>query len=70
MRAKKYRISNLGVTEEMKKNSQRIQSAINQLEGINAVRIDPYAETVTVDFDDSKVSEEEIQKILRDDHYL
>lgn len=70
MKAKKFPISNPGNSKELKERAELYQSTIHQLNGINAIRVDPYAENITVDYDDTKVSEKEIQKKLEENNLI
>lgn len=69
MKAKQYSITNIN-DQDMNEKTHVIHSAISGLQGINAVRVDPYRNTVTVDFDDGKVSEKEIQEKLRQNNFM
>ncbi len=70
MKAKKFPISNPGNSKELKDRAQFYQSTINQMDGINSIRVDPYAENITVDYDETKVSEKEIQKKLEENNLM
>ncbi|RKD31555.1 cation transporter [Thermohalobacter berrensis] len=60
MRAKKFRVSNL--TNET--DITTIESSLSQLKGVNAVRVDVVADTVTVDFNENEIDEKQIQSQL------
>ncbi len=69
MKAKQYHISNLAGSD-LNDKSHIIHSSISELEGVNAVRVDPFRSIVTVDFDDDKVSEKEIQNKLKENNFF
>ncbi|WZL74222.1 hypothetical protein QBE52_05650 [Clostridiaceae bacterium 35-E11] len=65
MKAAKFKL-----TGDAKKQAKSIHDSIVQLNGINAVRIDSFANTVTVDYDDHKVSSSDIQSTLKQNNYI
>lgn len=69
MKAKQYSITDVR-DQDMNEKTHIIHSAISELQGINAVRVDPYRSTVTVDFDENKVSEKEIQNKLKENNFM
>lgn len=69
MKAKQYHISNLSGSD-LNDKSHTIHSSISELEGVNAVRVDPFRNIVTVDFDEDKVSEKEIQNKLKENNFF
>ncbi|QUH26735.1 heavy-metal-associated domain-containing protein [Serpentinicella alkaliphila] len=65
MKANKFKLNT-----DVKSNGKNIHNSISKLDGINSVRLDSFANTVTVNYDDSKVSSSEIESILRQKNYL
>lgn len=57
MRADKFKVPGLKSSDDMTLYSD----TISKLDGVNAVRVDIMANTVTVDYDESKISEKELQ---------
>ncbi len=72
MRAEKIKLNNrLRNSSDMKTEARNITDAIHSLgDGINAVRVDPLENTITVDFIGDKVSLTDIERKLREENYL
>lgn len=60
MRANKFVISNINDSNKI----NTIQQSIHSHDGINAVRVDMVANTVTVDYDESRYSEGDIKDFV------
>ena len=60
MKANKFVISGL----DDPKNISNIENSIISNDGINAVRVDMQASTVTVDYDEGRYSEKDIEKFV------
>jgi copper chaperone CopZ len=60
MKAKKFNISGLNNSKEI----SHIEQAIHSHEGINAVRVDTQANTVTVDYDEGRYKESDIANYI------
>ncbi|WP_083525085.1 heavy-metal-associated domain-containing protein [Thermotalea metallivorans] len=58
------------MTGNAKSQANAIHDSITQMDGIKAVRIDSFANTVTVDYDDSRISSSDIQSKLRQHNYI
>ncbi len=65
MNAKKYRLKG-----DAKSQAESIHHVISQMDGIKAIRVDSFANTVTVDYEDDKVSSSEIESKLRENNYI
>lgn len=59
MKAIKYKVTSIPA-EQMHK----IEDSIGSYDGINQVRIDPVASTITVDYDDSEFNERDIKYLI------
>lgn len=70
MKAKKFRLSNFEIPHDLRDKAQSIETQIGELSGVNAVRVDPFAQTVTVDFNEGEVSEKEITSILEENQFM
>jgi len=56
MRGKKFILQDI----EGSNSIEKFRKTISNIEGINAVRVDTVSNTVTVDYDETKVSENDI----------
>ncbi|MBB6216299.1 copper chaperone CopZ [Anaerosolibacter carboniphilus] len=65
MNAKKYTLKG-----DAKSQAEAIHNTIAQMNGIKAVRVDSFANTVTVDYDDKKVSSSQIESKLKENNYI
>ena len=60
MKANKFYIQGLNNSGMIR----QIEQSINSHDGINAVRVDMEADTVTVDYDDGRYTENDIKKFV------
>ena len=60
MKANKFTVANLNDTTRI----QQIKQSIHNRGGINGVRIDMQASTVTVDYDSNKYTEKDIRDFI------
>ncbi|MBU5439676.1 heavy-metal-associated domain-containing protein [Tissierella sp. MSJ-40] len=65
MKAKKFTLGNTNITDE-----RTIKDSLKTVEGINAVRLDTTAQTITVDYDDSVVSLSTIESKLKENNFI
>ncbi|WP_041701509.1 heavy-metal-associated domain-containing protein [Gottschalkia acidurici] len=71
MKANKYKLSSsLKNSSDFNSQSESIHSSIRSIDGVNAVRIDSDANTVTVDYDAGKVSSSEIEQKLKEGNFI
>lgn len=71
MRADKIKLNNsLENSSDMKSQAENITDTIHSLDGINAVRVDTLENTITVDYNEDKVSLKEIQRKLKEADYI
>jgi copper chaperone CopZ len=57
MKYKKFNISNLKNDDQI----TSIRNSISQIDGVKAVRVDTIANTITVEYDENKVSTNQLQ---------
>lgn len=60
MKANKFTVANLNDASKI----TQIKESIHSRDGINAVRVDMHAGTVTVDYDDERYSENDIKNLV------
>ena len=60
MKANKFTVSNLSAAS----NIEEIKRSIHSHQGINAVRLDMQAGTVTVDYDEARCSENDVRNFV------
>lgn len=71
MKAEKFQLNNsYKEVRDLQAIEKSISQDIQSLNGINAVRLDPIANTVTVDYNEGQVSSSEIQQKLKEGNYL
>ncbi len=71
MKAEKFKLNNsLEDVSDLKSVSKSLTDDIHSLGGVNAVRVDPIENTVTVDYNEGQVSSEQIKQKLKDSNYL
>ncbi|WP_099190769.1 heavy-metal-associated domain-containing protein [Tepidibacter mesophilus] len=71
MKAEKFKLNNsLKDNDNLKSVAKSLTDDIHSLGGVNAVRVDPIENTVTVDYNEGQVSSNQIQQKLKDGNYL
>jgi len=60
MKANKFVISNLNALDKI----TNIEHSIHSHDGVNAVRVDMQANTITIDYDESRYSKVDIQNLI------
>lgn len=71
MRADKIKLSDsLVKSKDMKSEARTLTDKVHSLKGINAVRVDPMENTITVDYNENQVSLSDIKKVLKEDNYI
>jgi len=71
MKAEKFRLnSSLKDVADLKSVAKSLTDDIHSLGGINAVRVDPIENTVTVDYNEGQVSSSQIKQKLKEGNYL
>ena len=65
MKAVKFQINT-----DAKSQGESIHNSISNLDGIMAVRVDSFANTVTVDYDDNRISSKDIESNLKQNNYI
>lgn len=53
----------------MKSRAKNITDEIHTLGGINAVRVDPFENYITVDYNEEEISADEIQNKIREQNF-
>lgn len=51
-------------------NQRSVESQLNNINGIHAVRIDPTANTVTVEYDESVISPSQVSQELKQNNLI
>jgi copper chaperone CopZ len=65
MKADKFKIKG-----DAKPQAKSIHNSIAKLDGIKAIRVDSLANTVTVDYDDEKITSSQIESTLKDNKFM
>lgn len=65
MKVNKYRLK-----VDAKSKKEAIHDTIASMYGIKAIRVDSFANTVTVDYDDEKVCSSEIESALKQNNFI
>ena len=70
MRADKFKLNpSFKNSKNLESDAKALTDAVHTLDGINAVRVDPIANTITVDYNEDKVSKREIKQKLKENNY-
>ncbi len=70
MKADKFKLTNSFTdAAKMKAHAKNITDEIHSLGGINAVRVDPFENYITVDYNEEEVSQEDIQKKIKEANF-
>lgn len=71
IKVEKFRLNNsLKNAGDMKTEAKAIQDSIHNLDGINAVRVDPFENMITVDYNADQVSLSQIEQKLKENNYI
>ena len=71
MKAEKFKLNNsLKDVADLKLVAKSLTDEIRSINGVNAVRVDPIENTVTVDYNEGQVSSSQIQQKIKDGKYL
>lgn len=58
------------IKDDAKQQAESIHNTIAGLDGIKSIRIDSFANTVTVEYDDDEISQSKIESALRNKNYI
>jgi len=71
MREEKFNLSNsFKITTDMEATARTMTDDIRSLNGISDAYVDISQNTITVDYDETKISSQEIRKKLKELNYL